>query len=188
MVPQDLNTVGLDGYGKNVLIYQWVRLTAPERIRVGSHVIVDDFVFLQGGLGLTIGDHVHIASFASIVGGGLGIVGDFATVSSGARVLTGTDVVDGSVLPNSTVPDAFRAPVRGTTRLEPYSFVGANAVIMPNVRVGQGAVIGAASAVFSDVEPWTINVGAPARPVKSRPRRRVLELAARLEEDEASRC
>jgi acetyltransferase-like isoleucine patch superfamily enzyme len=31
-----------------------------------------------------------------------------------------------------------------------------------------------------DVEPWTINVGAPAKPVRERPREAILDDAARL--------
>lgn len=166
--------------GEDVTIYGWVRITQPARIDVGDHVIVDDFVFLQGGDGLRIGSHVHIASFVSITGGGRATVGDFVGISAGARVMTGSDIPDGSGLTGPTIPPEMRPVHRGQTVLDTHSFVGANAVIMPGVHVGEGAVVGAQAVVLGDVEPWTINVGIPARTVKERPRERMLEQAEQL--------
>ena len=42
-------------------------------------------------------------------------------------------------------------------------FLGANAVILPGVRVGDGAIIGAGAVVTKDVEPDTVVAGNPAR-------------------------
>jgi hypothetical protein len=42
-------------------------------------------------------------------------------------------------------------------------FLGANAVIMPGVQVGDGAIIGAGSIVTKDVEPEAVVAGNPAR-------------------------
>jgi galactoside O-acetyltransferase len=36
---------------------------------------------------------------------------------------------------------------------------------MPNITVGKGSVIGAASFVNKNVEPWGIYVGSPARKI-----------------------
>ncbi len=38
-----------------------------------------------------------------------------------------------------------------------------NAVILPGVRIGDGAIIGANAVVGSDVEPYTVVVGNPAQ-------------------------
>jgi galactoside O-acetyltransferase len=181
----DPASLGLRAHGENVLIYPLTRITSADQISIGSEVIVDDFVFLQGGTGLTIGNFVHIASFASITGGGRCDVGNFATVSSGARIFTGTDVPDGSGLVNSTVPDQYRSVVRLETSLKPFSFVGANSVVHPGVTIGEGAVIGSQSLVLEDVEEWTINVGSPSRPVRARPKDRVLEYARRIAAERA---
>lgn len=176
----DIGALGLASAGANVRIYELTRLTSPERIAIGSEVIVDDFVFLQGGAGMAIGSYVHIASFASVTGGGIAKIGDFCTISSGARILTGTDVVDGSGLVNSTVPDRLRSVERGETALEDHSFVGANAVVHPGVRIGEGAVVGSGSVVLDDLEPWTINVGSPTRVVDERPAESILARAEEL--------
>jgi phosphonate metabolism protein (transferase hexapeptide repeat family) len=47
-------------------------------------------------------------------------------------------------------------------------WIGHGAVILPGRRVGTGAVVGAGAIVTRDVDPYTIVVGNPARPVRRR--------------------
>ncbi len=47
-------------------------------------------------------------------------------------------------------------------------WIGHAAVIMPGVRIGTGAVVGAAAVVTRDVEPYQVVAGVPARPLRSR--------------------
>ncbi|MGY6564105.1 MAG: CatB-related O-acetyltransferase [Halomonadaceae bacterium] len=47
-------------------------------------------------------------------------------------------------------------------------WIGSNAVILRRVKVGNGAVIGAGAVVTHDVEPYTIVVGVPAKPIRKR--------------------
>jgi len=47
--------------------------------------------------------------------------------------------------------------------IERGAFVGVNATIMPGVRIGQGAFVGAGSLVREDVPPWHVVGGVPAR-------------------------
>lgn len=47
-------------------------------------------------------------------------------------------------------------------------WIGHAAVILPGVRIGTGAVVGAAAVVTKDVEPFQVVVGVPARPVRKR--------------------
>jgi maltose O-acetyltransferase len=42
------------------------------------------------------------------------------------------------------------------------------AIILPGVRIGEGAVVGAGAVVSRDVEPYSIVAGSPAKPVGSR--------------------
>jgi acetyltransferase-like isoleucine patch superfamily enzyme len=53
-------------------------------------------------------------------------------------------------------------------------------VVLPGVTVGEGAVIGSGGVVTRSIEPWTINVGSPARPVKQRPSETILRYARQL--------
>lgn len=47
-------------------------------------------------------------------------------------------------------------------------WVGHGAIIMKGVTIGNGAVIGSGSVVTKDVPPYTVVVGVPARPIKTR--------------------
>jgi acetyltransferase-like isoleucine patch superfamily enzyme len=163
-----------------VTIHEWVRVLGADRIAIGSHVLVDDFVFIDGRAGMTIGSWVHISMFASIHGGGTARIGDFVNVAAGARLITGTDTFDGTALAGAPVPDEFRAVDRGTIVLEDHVMLASNAVVLTDVTIGEGAVIGAGSVVTADIPPWTVAFGQPARPQRDRPRERVLELAAAL--------
>ena len=59
-------------------------------------------------------------------------------------------------------------PLKGDTIIENDVWIGQHAVILPGVHIGDGAIIGANSVVGSDVEPYTIVVGNPAKPLKKR--------------------
>jgi putative colanic acid biosynthesis acetyltransferase WcaF len=47
---------------------------------------------------------------------------------------------------------------------------------MPGVTFGEGAILGANSLAVKNLEPWTIYVGSPAKPIKKRvPEGKMLE-------------
>lgn len=50
--------------------------------------------------------------------------------------------------------------------IEDEVWIGANVTILPGVRVGKCSVIGAGSVVLSDVEPYSIYAGVPARKIR----------------------
>jgi putative colanic acid biosynthesis acetyltransferase WcaF len=82
----------------------------------------------------------------------------YAIVSQGAHLCTGThDVSD---------PD-FRLFARPIVIGE-RAWVTASAFVGPGVTIGDGAILGARAVTFSDVAPWWIFVGNPARLLKKR--------------------
>jgi acetyltransferase-like isoleucine patch superfamily enzyme len=52
--------------------------------------------------------------------------------------------------------------------IEDDVWIGANATILPGVRVGKGSVIGAGSVVTNDIPEYSIAVGIPARVISKR--------------------
>lgn len=48
-------------------------------------------------------------------------------------------------------------------RIGDWADIGTNAVILPGVTIGKGAIVGAGAVVASDVEPFSIVAGVPAR-------------------------
>jgi maltose O-acetyltransferase len=48
-------------------------------------------------------------------------------------------------------------------------YTGARVTILPNIKIGEGAVVAAGAVVTRDVEPWTVVGGVPARFIRRRP-------------------
>jgi acetyltransferase-like isoleucine patch superfamily enzyme len=51
--------------------------------------------------------------------------------------------------------------------IEDGVMIGMNSTIMPGVKIGEGAVIGAKSLVVDDIPPWTVAAGNPAKVIKN---------------------
>lgn len=115
-----------------------------------------------------VGDDAVIGS-ASIVEGHVRM-GDQVVLQSGVYLPTGTVLGDRvfvgprAVLTNDRYPLRQRASYRPEPPvLEDDVTVGANATLLPGVRVGEGAMVAAGAVVTKDVPRWTLAVGSPAR-------------------------
>lgn len=71
-------------------------------------------------------------------------------------------------------------PLKGDTVIENDVWIGQNAVILPGVHIGDGAIIGANSVVGSDVPPYTKVVGNLARAIQKRFDDELIELLLRF--------
>ncbi len=58
--------------------------------------------------------------------------------------------------------------LKGDTVIGNDVWIGFEAVIMPGVTIGDGAIIGSKAVVTKDVEPYTIVGGMPAKPIRKR--------------------
>jgi maltose O-acetyltransferase len=109
--------------------------------------------------GLQLGDDVHIE-------GGCFIDPDFPDlISIGDRTTVAVEVM---ILAH----DASTKRLLGYSRVAPVAigsraFIGARAVILPGVTIGDEAVVGAGSIVTRDVPAGTVVAGNPARPIVS---------------------
>ena len=65
-------------------------------------------------------------------------------------------------------PEPVDLPLKGDTVIGNDMWIGQNAVILPGVHIGDGAIIGANSVVGSDIDPYTIVIGNPARVLRKR--------------------
>lgn len=66
------------------------------------------------------------------------------------------------------ITDTKHALILKPIIIEDQVWVAADAFIGPGVSIGQGAVVAARSAVFKDVEPWTVVGSNPAKFIKKR--------------------
>src|SRR5262245_28944495 len=85
-------------------------------------------------------------------------IGEQSVVSQYTYLCGGTHDFEHPHLPLVTAPIV----------IEDQVWVAADVFVAPGVRIGQGTVVGARSSVFSDLPPWKVCVGSPAKPIKDR--------------------
>ncbi len=159
--------------GEGVRIHPLSKLAKPEAIELDDYCRICDFAFLWGGKGIYIGKYTDVQPHVVVWGGGELKIEDYVSVGPGTVLLTavyahkeGLRMVDG-------LPDGMTDALYGKLVIKQDVYIGANCTLMPNITVGEGAVIGAASFVNKDIEPWSINVGSPSRKIGERPRLKV---------------
>jgi len=155
--------------GRNCLIDYGVRIDGPENISISEYVWIDRHVSLFSRVGfITIGRRCHIA--CSVISGGGGVfIGDYVGIARGAQIYSFSEVPrDGKRMCGPMMPDEFEALVMKPVRIEKDAFIGSNAVILPGVTIGEGAVVAANSLITRNVEPYDIVMGVPAKCVGKR--------------------
>ncbi|MEJ0061032.1 MAG: hypothetical protein WDM79_16305 [Terricaulis sp.] len=100
----------------------------------------------------TLADNVNCYNMAPI------IIGERVIVSQRVFLCAGSHDVDSADFQLVTAPITIGA----------RAWIAAEAMIGPGVTVGEGAVLGARAVAFSDLVPWTIYVGNPAKSVRKR--------------------
>lgn len=159
----------LDDIMAQPIIYEPVMMTRRDMIQFdGPGIRIDSFVKLEGGQGLFIGRGVHIASFAHIgIGGGLTSLGDFSAVASGAKLISGSNQLDALSM-SASAPQAIQRVKASFCRLGRYACVLTNAVVMPGVELGEGAVLAAGGVATRSIPEWELWGGVPARFMRRR--------------------
>jgi virginiamycin A acetyltransferase len=108
------------------------------------------------------------------------IIGRYCAIASGVRfVMPGANHADlgpstfpfgifGEPWAERTMDLVMSAPGRGDTVVGNDVWLGYRALVLPGVTIGHGAVVAAASVVTSDVPPYAIVGGNPARVIRRR--------------------
>lgn len=120
-------------------------------------------VFFHRLRGVKIGKKVEIGYFCLI-----GNVHPYMiTIEDGAVVTAGSVLLEH----DNSYYYTHQGEVKfGPVVIKEKSFIGVNAVIMPNVIIGERSIIGANSVVLSNVQPYTIVGGVPAKELKKIPK------------------
>ena len=176
----ELRDLGFGSVGKGVRISRLASFHNPGAIHLGDHVRIDDFCVLSAGAGgIHIGAHIHIAVFCALIGAGRIELRDFCNLSSRVSIYTSNDDYSGAFMTNPTVPAEFTNVATGPVTVGRHAIIGSGSVILPNVVLGEGAVVGALSLVARDCDPFQVYGGVPARLLKER-RRDLLEVEERF--------
>lgn len=109
-----------------------------DQIEIGDNTVINRQTYLDGRVSLKIGNNVNISH----------------------KTLIQTLTHD----PQNSYFVCLCKPVV----IEDYVWIGARAIILPGVTIGEGAVIGAGSVVTKDVPAFKIAVGNPAKVIKDR--------------------
>lgn len=125
---------------------------------------------------VSIGKYTYVSSFADIRGiGSATRIGNYCSVARGVKILSSGQVhhLDSiSTFPFYLIdPELKRADFMSLKRdveIGSDVWIGVDAIILPGVKIGNGAVIGAGSVVTRDVEDFQIVAGVPARPLRMR--------------------
>lgn len=151
-------------FGDGVQVGRGVLWRHPETFEIGTGVFIGDQAVLQGRFDgrCVIGDHAWIGPQSFFDARDL-VIEEYVGWGPGAKVL-------GSA--HTGVP-ADRPIIQTDLTIKPvricaWSDVGVNAVVLPGVTIGKGAIVGAGAVVTADVEPYTIVAGVPARVLRRR--------------------
>lgn len=108
------------------------------------------------------------------------IIGKFCAIASGVRFVMGSANhrmcsistypfhVFGGAWESHTPPHLSQLPFKGDTVVGNDVWLGRESVVMPGVRIGDGAIVAACSVVTRDVPPYTLVGGNPAREIRKR--------------------
>ena len=146
-------------FGDGVHVGSGVGFKHPETFEVGHGVFIGAQAYLQGRFDgrCVIGDHVWIGPQSYLDARDL-VIEEYVGWGPGAKVLGSTHTgipVDVPVIET----DLEIRPVR----IEAWSDIGTNAVVLPGVTVGRGSLVGAGAVVTTDVPPFAVAAGVPAR-------------------------
>jgi acetyltransferase-like isoleucine patch superfamily enzyme len=125
---------------------------------------------------------LHVFNFRNLPQAGITIgkncfIGEFNVVRGQGGVRIGDGVYTGPMVQIVAVNHVYLDPTRpireqGITArgiiIEDDVWIGAGATVVVGVTIGQGSIIGAGAVVTSDIPPYSIAVGTPAKPIKDR--------------------
>ena len=138
----------------------------PENVRLGRNVYVGHQAILKGyhDAPMEIGDETWIGQQCFFHSAGGLHIGAHVGIGPGVRIITSAHVEAGRDVP------ILDSPVeRAEVVIEDDADLGVGAIVLPGVRIGRGAQIGAGAVVAEDVPAYAVAAGVPARVLRTRP-------------------
>ncbi|MEE1789015.1 CatB-related O-acetyltransferase [Streptomyces sp. SP17BM10] len=158
----------LPGHDRVVLLRP---LVTDPRIQVGEYTYFDDpdgathfeernVLYAYGPERLVIGKYCALATGTRFLMAG--------AAHPAVGVSTFPFTMFGGSWAEQTLDIVTALPSRGDTVVGNDVWFGYGATVLPGVRIGDGAIIAAGAVVTSDVDPYTVVGGNPARPIRRR--------------------
>jgi acetyltransferase-like isoleucine patch superfamily enzyme len=128
--------------GINTKIYSNVRVARKLKVTVGCHTFIGNRTTFSGGAGSSIK------------------IGDYCDISDNVHFVTGTHQINTSG--ERTAGPGYTKDIN----VGNGAWIGYNALILPGITIGKGAIVGAGTVVHKDVPPRTIVAGNPMRTIR----------------------
>lgn len=175
--PEQLSNLGVS-FGRNVSVHSSVVFFNPGQIFIKDDVRIDCFSMISAGSeGVHIGSNVHLAAGCYLFGGGGKIeLEDFCGLSSRVSLYTATDDYTEGYLSNPTVPEEFKKVRKSFITIGKHVLVGAGSVVLPGVKIGEGAAVGALTLVTRSIPEFKVVSGCPAKLITERNKDRIKQL------------
>ena len=163
------------GYNKEIYVKPTIN---------NKNIIVGDFTYIADSE-----FESHVTHHYEFNGDKL-IIGKFCQIASGVEfIMNGANHQMNAVttFPFYTLegwdqdfPSQKDLPLKGDTVIGNDVWIGQNATILPGVHIGNGAIIGANSVVGSDVDSYTVVVGNPAKVIRKRFNKELIDILEKI--------
>ena len=159
----------LRSLGYRALLYKPLLVYNPGRISIGDRTQIRDFARLEvihrphlgWNADLRIGNRVTIEQGVHIVCQSSVTIGDDVAITAYCAIV---DTFHPHDPPDVGPPIGTRLPTSPTSvSIGDGTFIGMHSVVLPNVRIGRGCIIGAGSIVSQDIPDYAMASGSPAR-------------------------
>lgn len=148
--------------GKRSVIYRSVRrdLVPFNQCIIGSHTVIESFSVLNNAVGdIMIGAYSRIGISNTVIGPV--VIGDYVNIAQHV-LISGLNHNYEDITKNIADQGVKVNPVQIANDV----WIGANAVILSGISIGQHAVVAAGAIVTKDVPAYTVVGGNPARVIK----------------------
>lgn len=158
--------------GRQVVLADFVTIEAvsSEGVRLHDRATVDRYALLRGsgvirnlGVGITVGARSAIGAYNVLLGQGGISIGEDCLLAPHVTVVSENHNFD-----NTGAAIRVQGETRARTTIGNDVWIGAGAVILGGVSIGDGAVVAAGAVVRGTVEPFDIVGGVPAKIIGKR--------------------
>jgi acetyltransferase-like isoleucine patch superfamily enzyme len=149
----------------NPRVAKTVQLDQRHKISLGPDVFIDRYSILRPAEGtISIQGNSYIGPFCVILASGGVTIATDVMVGPHTVIASGNHDFKQTKLPMKQCPMLAAGPIV----IEEDVWIGSHCLIVDNVTIGKGCVIGGGSVVTKSTEPYGIYAGVPARKIGSR--------------------
>ena len=148
--------------GKHSVVHRSARMDTPpyRKFSLGDYSVIESFACINNAVGdVIIGDHTRIGLHNTIIGP--------VTIGCHVNLAQGITV---TALNHNFEDSDKRIDEQGVSTIpvtiEDDIWIGANAVILPGVTIGNHSVVAAGAVVTKNVPPHSLVAGVPAKIIK----------------------